>query len=149
MYDFGLLTRIDEICSILCIPAHTIPNKSHLGDRLGAFPIRGTRHPLSLRKRLCPRQLILICSGREGALHRMELLPPLFLAYKVHLSSCSPVNSINISHMINKNILKNKPGLFVCLFFTASAPNQKALDQEAQGIHLKVIKSSYFYYSKW
>lgn len=30
--------------------------------------------------------------------------------------------------------------LFVC--FTAHAPNQRALDQEAQGIHLKVTKPS-------
>lgn len=33
-------------------------------------------------------------------------------------------------------------------FFTGHAPNQKALDQEAQGTHLKVIKSVLFVFWK-
>ena len=32
---------------MLYTPAHTIPNKSHLGEGLRAFPTRGNCHPLS------------------------------------------------------------------------------------------------------
>ena len=33
---------------MLYTPTHTIPNKSHFGEGLGSFPIRGSCHPLSL-----------------------------------------------------------------------------------------------------
>ena len=53
---------------MLYTPTHTIPNKSHLGEGLGAFPNRGNHHLLSHWNKDCVwSDLFLICGGQESS----------------------------------------------------------------------------------
>ena len=47
-------------------PTHTIPNKSHRGEGLRAFPARGNRHPLSCQSNKIMSRMIYISSAVDG-----------------------------------------------------------------------------------
>lgn len=67
-----------------------------------------------------------------------------FLAHKVSLHASSSIDPMNIYEVISKYYRTNWGFCFVFFFLIAHAPNQRALDQEAQEIHLKVLKSTSF-----
>ena len=77
-----------------CIPLHTTPNKSHLGEGLwGIFPLEGITTPFPAgTTRLCPDNLFLICGaqeelcGRSSPTRISEFVFWFFLFYILHVS---------------------------------------------------------------
>ena len=78
---------------MLYTPTHTIPNKSHLGEGLGAFPNRGNHHLLSHWNKDCVwSDLFLICGGQESSARQEFFAQTSFVSFTVfRLSTLSNV----------------------------------------------------------
>ena len=71
----AFLTLIDELCMFVYTPARIIPNKSHLGEGLRAFPTRGNHHPLSLWNNEIVSGMTYSYLQQMGGILRTEFLP--------------------------------------------------------------------------